>query len=75
MVRYDRIEGTGVLGDYDVLGTCVGRDEGGPFVVVTLVYENDHDAAGDKEVFEDILEQGSSMYPESHGASTSTIPK
>ena len=54
----DRIEGAGVLGEYDVLGTGVGRDEEGLFVAVTLVYGREHDAADDKEVLEDILETG-----------------
>ena len=61
-----RVEETGVLDAYDVLGAGAGMDEGGPFVAFIFIYGDESDAKRNIPVFEQMVSNGASL--RFHGA-------
>ena len=51
----------GLLDEYEVLGVGFGKDEDGPFIGVSLIYEDEDSAKSNATVFEDMLESGESL--------------
>ena len=56
-----RMEETGVLDEYEVLGAGVGMDGDGPFVSWIFVYLDEHEARRNVPVFEGIVSSGGSL--------------
>ena len=57
-----RMEETGVLDEYDVLGAGVGVDGDGPFVSWIFVYLDEREARRNVPVFERIVSSGASLH-------------